>query len=71
MLIKNIKIKQSIGVGDTIAKITKTIGIAKITELYTNITGIDCGCAKRQETLNKLFPYGTTTITICKDSLDN
>jgi hypothetical protein len=36
------------GLGDTIAKAAKTIGI-KQTE--------GCGCQKRQEILNKLVPY--------------
>jgi hypothetical protein len=40
------QIVRSKGVGDTIAKITKTIGITA------------CGgCKQRQEKLNKIFPY--------------
>lgn len=38
------------GLGDTVAKITEVTGIKKIVG--------DCeGCKKRQEKLNKLFPY--------------
>ena len=33
--------KKSKGLGDTVAK----------------ATGKDCGCGKRQDTLNRLFPY--------------
>ena len=36
--------KKSKGLGDTVAKITK-------------VTGKDCNCGKRQENLNRLFPY--------------
>ena len=38
------------GLGDTVAKITEVTGIKKLVG--------DCeGCNKRQEKLNKLFPY--------------
>jgi hypothetical protein len=46
------------GLGDTIAKITHATGLDKLSELYTQVTGKDCGCASRQEALNKLVPYG-------------
>lgn len=36
------------GLGDTVAKITKAVGIKQTP---------GCGCAKRQEALNKLVPY--------------
>jgi hypothetical protein len=49
---------QSRGVGDTIYKITHATGLDKLAELYTKITGKPCGCAERQEALNKLLPYG-------------
>lgn len=49
----------SIGLGDTIAKLTKTTGLDKLAEAYTSITGKDCGCAKRQARLNELVPYST------------
>lgn len=45
------------GLGDTIAKITKKTGIKKIVEVFSKVTGLDCGCDKRQEKWNKLFPY--------------
>lgn len=44
---------KSKGVGDTIEKFTKATGIKKIAD---KIPG-GCGCAKRKEALNKLFPY--------------
>ena len=49
--------EKSKGLGDTIAKITEVTGIKKVAEAFTNATGKDCGCAKRQDTLNRLFPY--------------
>jgi len=41
------------GLGDTIAKITKVTGIAKIVKIITP----NCRCDKRQELLNKKIPY--------------
>lgn len=44
---------KSKGVGDTIEKFTKATGIKKLAD---KIPG-ECGCGKRKESLNKLFPY--------------
>jgi len=49
---------QSRGLGDTVFKITHATGLDKLAEIYTKITGQPCGCAERQEALNKLFTYG-------------
>ena len=49
--------KKSKGLGDTIAKITKATGIKKVVDKVVKATGKDCGCGKRQDTLNRLFPY--------------
>ena len=46
------------GLGDTVYKITHATGLDKLAEIYTKITGKPCGCDKRQDALNKLFPYG-------------
>ena len=47
--------KRSRGLGDTIEKITKATGIKKV---VNKITGKkDCGCGKRKEKLNEIFPY--------------
>ena len=48
---------ESKGLGDTIAKITKATGIKKVVDKWSAITGKDCGCKKRQESLNNAFPY--------------
>jgi len=54
-------IKRHKGLGDTVAAIAETVGIKTLVESITE----DCGCGKRQESLNnpdllinKLF-YGT------------
>ena len=49
--------KKSKGLGDTIEKITKATGIKKVVDKVAKATGKDCGCDKRQNTLNRLFPY--------------
>ena len=48
---------KSKGLGDTIEKITKTTGIKKIVDTVVKVTRKDCGCNKKKETLNRLFPY--------------
>tara|TARA_R100000654_G_scaffold11528_1_gene25324 strand:+ start:35 stop:244 length:210 start_codon:yes stop_codon:yes gene_type:complete len=48
---------KSKGLGDTIAKITKATGIKKVVDTVAKATGKDCGCDKRQEALNRFFPY--------------
>ena len=45
---------KSKGLGDTIAKITEATGIDKAVKF---IAGEDCGCDKRKEKLNEMFPY--------------
>jgi hypothetical protein len=44
------------GFGDTVAKFTEATGIDKVVHF---IAGEDCGCDKRKEKLNKIFPYKT------------
>ena len=48
---------KSKGLGDTIEKITKATGIKKVVDGVNKVTGKDCGCSKRKNTLNRLFPY--------------
>jgi hypothetical protein len=45
------------GLGDTIEKITTATGIKKVVETVSKVTGKDCGCNKRKDTLNRIFPY--------------
>jgi hypothetical protein len=50
--------EESKGLGDTIAKVTNTLGIDKLAEEVAQAMGkSDCGCKKRQQRLNELFPY--------------
>jgi hypothetical protein len=51
------RVEKSVGLGDTIDKITKTTGIKAVVKKVSELTGWDCGCEERKETLNKLFPY--------------
>ena len=48
---------KSKGLGDSIEKFTKATGIKKVVNTVAKKTGKDCGCNKRKENLNRLFPY--------------
>jgi hypothetical protein len=48
---------ESKGLGDTIEKITTATGIKKVVEKVAEVTGTECGCSKRKDTLNRVFPY--------------
>ena len=45
------------GLGDVVEAVTEVTGIKKATEVVARATGKDCGCAKRKQKLNKLFPF--------------
>ena len=50
--------QESKGLGDTIAKVTNALGIDKLAEEVAQAMGKeDCGCNKRREKLNDMFPY--------------
>jgi hypothetical protein len=50
------------GLGDTIAKFTKSTGISNIVETLSDLIGLeDCGCSRRQEWLNEKIPYKSFT----------
>ena len=49
--------KKSKGLGDTVAKIASATGIKKVVDTVAKVAGKDCGCGKRQDSLNRLFPY--------------
>jgi hypothetical protein len=49
--------RKSAGLGDSIEKLTEVTGIKKAVEMFSEATGIDCGCDERKEKLNNLFPY--------------
>ena len=49
---------KSKGFGDTIAKITHATGLNKVADAIAKAAGKeDCGCGRRQNKLNELFPY--------------
>jgi hypothetical protein len=46
------------GLGDSIARVTHATGLDRLAEKMAAARGKqDCGCKKRQERLNQLFPY--------------
>jgi hypothetical protein len=47
--------KKQKGLGDTIEAVLTTTGIKQLFEIF--VDGEDCGCDKRKEKLNELFPY--------------
>ena len=49
--------RKSTGLGDTIHNFTTKTGIARVVDKISDVTGRDCGCAKRREKLNQKFPY--------------
>jgi len=49
---------KSKGLGDTIAKITHATGLDKVADAIAKVAGKDdCGCGRRQDKLNEIFPY--------------
>ena len=48
---------KSNGLGDSIEKIAKATGIKKVVDTVAKATGKDCGCNKRKQALNRMFPY--------------
>ncbi len=48
---------KSRGLGDTVEKFTTVTGIKKVVDTVAKVTGKDCGCGKRKDTLNRVFPY--------------
>ena len=49
---------KSKGLGDTVQKFTNATGISAFTNMLQEKGVIkDCGCNKRKEKLNKMFPY--------------
>ena len=48
---------KSKGLGDTVEKFTEMMGIKKMVKTIEIETGGDCGCNKRKDKLNEIFPY--------------
>tara|TARA_R110000787_G_scaffold113022_3_gene222018 strand:+ start:16 stop:195 length:180 start_codon:yes stop_codon:yes gene_type:complete len=47
-------INRSRGFGDTVEKFTRATGIKKVVD---TVTKGGCGCDKRKDSLNRMFPY--------------
>ena len=54
----NNKSNESKGLGDTIHKFTTATGIKKVVDVVSDKLDNPCGCNKRRDALNKMFPYG-------------
>ena len=48
---------KSRGLGDTVENFTKATGIKRLVDKAAEATGKPCGCNRRKEVLNKVFPY--------------
>lgn len=49
---------ESKGLGDTIAKVTEFLMIDQLAQKLAEAMGEeDCGCERRREKLNEIFPY--------------
>ena len=48
---------KSRGLGDSVARFTEATGIKKVVDTVAKATGKDCGCNKRKDALNRVFPY--------------
>ena len=49
---------KSKGLGDTIEKITIATGVKQVVDTaFDKVLKKDCGCKKRKDKLNKMFPY--------------
>ena len=44
---------KSKGLGDTVEKFTQATGLKRLAEAVSK----DCGCQRRKEKLNEMFPY--------------
>jgi len=45
------------GLGDLVYIITKWTGIEWLTHKYMAVTGFECGCMKRRQKWNQMFPF--------------
>ena len=49
--------RPSRGFGDTVEKFTTATGIKKVVDTVSKVTGKDCGCSQKRDSLNRMFPY--------------
>ena len=50
----NINANKPQGFGDTLAHGFKKIGVDKLADVFTRVTGKDCGCDKRRKKFNEI-----------------
>jgi len=45
------------GLGDVVELAAEVTGLKKVAKAVSKATGIDCGCGRRRDKLNKLMPF--------------
>jgi hypothetical protein len=45
------------GLGDVVADWARKLGAERAAAVFHKLTGRDCGCKKRREQLNRIFPF--------------
>jgi len=48
------------GLGDTVADLAHITGLDKVAQFYERVTGKNCGCDQRRDTLNQILPMPTS-----------
>ena len=44
------------GLGDVVENVTTATGVKAVVDTVSKATGKDCGCGKRRDSLNRMFP---------------
>jgi hypothetical protein len=50
------------GLGDTVAKLGRSMGLTEIAKSLTRAAGSDCGCNGRRNVLNRMVPYHASNV---------
>ena len=51
------QLQKMTGLGDLVEAATTVTGVKAATEAVAKATGKDCGCKRRRDKLNRLFPF--------------
>jgi len=51
------QLQKMTGLGDLVEAATTVTGVKAATEAVARATGKDCGCKRRRDKLNQLFPF--------------
>lgn len=46
------------GLGDTVHRVARATGVARVVKAVERMTGVPCGCPERRTGLNGLVPFG-------------